>query len=119
MAANKIQVTLLVRTAAQTMQKRLQKEIPETGDFEKYGVSYRLLKTPYEICLAVEPDSANPDNRRLTTNVWHTGDDRVVTNYIAKGSSKELVQKLKDSNTLSEITDSFLHLLERAENLND
>lgn len=115
MPTNKIQVTLLLRTAMVAVSKRLKKGIPETGTFEKESVSYQLLNSKYNISLAVEPDAINPDSRCLTANVFRSDDDRVVTNYLANGSNKELINYLKNSDELSKLTDTFLHLLEKAE----
>ncbi len=97
---------------------RAEMEVPENGKFRKISASINVPETENSAYLIAEHDEINPkDTRRLSIGVKRQNRDSMRTSYIFKGTKKELIEYLKNSdnqekiiktiNQLSDSTDSY------------
>ena len=103
----------LISRAAEAMTDHIQNKLPDAKIFPKYNVSFTFPHAKISAYLIVEPDLRKMGDIRLTAGACAVGDDRMVSNYIAKGSREEMLAWLAVPENLSELYDIFEQLKQR------
>ena len=100
-------MNILVTKASDLLAKRAEREVPENGKFRRIFVAFDVPDTQNEALISIEQDETQPkDMRRLSVGVHRLGSDRVTSNYIVKGTKKEIIEYLKKSEFKEEFTDT-------------
>lgn len=98
---------ILVPTTKEVLTDIAEKEVPENGQFRKVFVSFDIPNSTNEAKLIIEQDETEPKTqRRLSVGVHHQNSDRLISNYLLKGTKKEIIDFLKDDNNNQEIIDA-------------
>ena len=95
-----------------------EREVPENGSFKKVRVIFELPHTNNEGMIIIEPDEKDiKTGRYITTAAKHQHADRLISNYMFKGTKNDVMEYLKvpenrakvieSINTLSDKTDEY------------
>lgn len=105
------QMDFLADKASKVMAERIENEVPENGKFTKLSVSWDIPKTLNKAILAVEADALEPKNsRRLAVGAYRKGSDNIRLGYISKGTKKEILEYIKNSDNKEKIIETAYQL---------
>ena len=111
------QTEFVIGVVLEAMAKRIEYEVPENGKFNKLSVSCNVPETSNKAMLAIECDALEPKNsRRLSVGVRRKTSDRVISNYILKGTKKEILDYVKNPDNREEIIKTVNNLSESVDN---
>lgn len=106
----------LVAKTMEFLSDRTEKEIPENGLFRKIFVAFDVPKTKNEALLLLEMDGEKPrTQRRLSVGVHHQNADRLTSNYLLKGTKKEIIEYLNNKDNKKEIIDAVKKLSDKTD----
>lgn len=104
-------IHLLIEKGKNILHQRAEREVPENGKFIRVFVAFDIPETQNEALMIVEPDAIDPKiNRRFSIGVHRQNSDRLTSNYIFKGSKKEILDYLKNNDNQSELFKIILDL---------
>lgn len=104
MLSNDEKTNLLIEKSRDILYQRAEREVPENGKFIRVFVAFDIPETQNEALMIVEPDAIDPKiNRRFSIGVHRQNSDRLTSNYIFKGSKKEILDYLKNNDNQSEL----------------
>lgn len=116
MQENKLLTDALVLKTREFLADRTEKEIPENGLFRKIFVAFDVPDTNNEALLLIEMDGEEPrTQRRLSIGVHHRNADRLTSNYVLKGTKKEIIEYLKDFSNQQFIIDTVKDLSDKTD----
>lgn len=116
MQENKLLTDALVSKTREFLADRTEKEIPENGLFRKIFVAFDVPETNNEALLLLEMDGEEPrTQRRLSIGVHHKNADRLTSNYVLKGTKKEIIEYLKDFSNQQFIIDTVKDLSDKTD----
>lgn len=102
---------ILVPKGSDLLMQRVEREVPENGKFKKISVSFDIPDTQNKAQFFIEADAKDyKDKRILSIGVHHQNSDRVVSNYMFKGTKQEIIDYLKDSKNFPEFTQTVNEL---------
>lgn len=104
-------MNILVPKSKEVLSDIAQREVPENGQFKKVFVSFKVPETQNEALITIEHDSKEPKTQRiLSVGVHHQNSDRLVSNFLLKGTKKEILDYLKDDKNNQDIINYINHL---------
>ncbi len=104
-------MNILVPKAYNILGQRAEREVPENGKFRRIFVAFDVPDTQNEALISIENDANEPnDMRRLIIGVHRLNSDRITSNYIFKGTKKEILEYLKNPEIKSEFTKTVYSL---------
>lgn len=96
-------MNILVPKASNLLAQRAEREVPENGKFTKIFVAFDVPDTQNEALISIEADQGQPkDMRRLSIGVHRMNSDRITSNYMLKGTKREILDYLKKAEVNSE-----------------
>ena len=104
------QLNKLFRTVAELLVKNAKEGVPETGSFQKLTVGGKIKGADYESILGIEQSYQAKNERRVTLGMHRTGDDRLVSNDLFKGTKEEVLAWLERPESLEQIIEAYKHL---------
>lgn len=117
MLTHEAQMDLLVRKVVEVLTEKIEKEVPAEGSFERIGVRYHHPESEFRGILSLEEDLVRAGHCRLNASMFLLGDDKLVSNYLMKGTRQEILNYLNQEETIPELIGIFEHLKEKVENL--
>ena len=107
----------LIRKSVEVVIGYIRNDVPQQGSFERVGIRYHHPGNKFMGMLCVEADLKQAESRRLVASMFRKGEDRLVSNFLMKGTNQEILDYLGAEKTISELIGVFEHLKEKVENL--
>ncbi len=86
----------IVNTSNEMLANLAERLVPENGKFNSVAIDYKLPKSNNMAKVMIECDLEDPKTqRRISVGVHHKDRDRLISNYICKGTKKEVLDYLK------------------------
>ena len=104
----------LFQKVAEVLAEHATARIPETGSFRKVAVDAHIGEENWESTLGIEESYLSETERRVSLGVHTADDDRLVCNYLFKGTKQEILTWLNSPEGLAQIIESCDHLIEKA-----
>jgi len=93
-----------------------EREVPESGPFRRVLVAFDVPNSKTnEGFIDIIHSKGNPTERILSTNVHHKNSDRVFSNFIMKGSKKEVLEHLNNPANQGEFIESIMELSKKTD----
>lgn len=101
----------LTQRVIEVFLERLEKEIPERGNFTKISVSVNLLGTENKGVLWIEASKQKPDARYLWVSARREGGDLLVSHYLlANKTNSEIREYLSQEEMPDRLLEEFMQL---------
>ncbi len=92
-----------------------ERRVPENGIFTRLEANFPIPESTYMAALNIfSAAGETKDQRILSIGVHHPNSDKMFTNYLIKGTKKEILDYLKDSRNQKEVIESVFHLEQKA-----
>ena len=104
------QLNKLFQAVAELLVKNAKEGVPEIGSFRKLTVRGGIKGMEYEGILGIEQSYRVENERRVTLGVHGKGDDRLVSNYLFKGTKEDVMAWLESPEGLEQIIEAYEHL---------
>ena len=101
---------LLIQKVREVFRANVERELPEEGPTQGVFVCFNYPGTEYEAFLRAEEDHLNWSGRRVRVMMRPQGSNRVMSNYIWKGTKQELLRWLDQEERQSELEKFFQNL---------
>jgi len=109
-------MNILVPKSKEVLLGIAERAVPENGQFKKVFVSFRIPESQNEALLTIEHDSKEPKTQRLLSiGVHHQNSDRLISNFLLRGTKKEILTYLKDDKNSKIIIDYVNHLSDKVD----
>ncbi len=97
-----------------------ERQIPENGKFSsRVGLFFDIPGTQNEAVLSVSHDEVDPKNqRRFSVGVRKRNSDKVTSEFLAKGTKKEILDYVKDKSNYPAIKKAVLELSKHVDDKN-
>ncbi len=103
MLSKEEKMDILVPKCSDLLTKRAEREVPENGKFRRIFVAFEIPETQNETLFSIEPDAKDfKDIRRMSIAVHRKNSDRIISNYMFKGTKEEVLNYLKDEKNYAE-----------------
>lgn len=103
MLSKEEKMDILVPKCSDLLTKRVEREVPENGKFRRIFVAFEIPETQNETLFSIEPDAKDfKDIRRMSIAVHRKNSDRIISNYMFKGTKEEVLNYLKDEKNYAE-----------------
>ena len=103
MLSKEEKMDILVPKCSDLLTKRAEREVPENGKFHRIFVAFEIPETQNETLFSIEPDAKDfKDIRRMSIAVHRKNSDRIISNYMFKGTKEEVLNYLKDEKNYAE-----------------
>lgn len=106
----------LFQKVAEVLTEHAQAKVPETGSFRKVAVDAEIGDEDWESTLGIEESYLSETERRVTLGVHKKDSDRLVSNYLFKGSKQEVLTWLESPEGLTQIIEACDHLIVKTKN---
>ncbi len=94
----------LLEKGRSILYKRAEREVPENGKFRKIFVAFDIPETQNEALISIEHDAVSPEvNRRLSVGVHRQNSDRITSNYLFKGTKREVLDYINNKDNQAEL----------------
>ncbi len=101
----------IVRTSNEIIASSAERQVPENGKFKPVSVGYHIPGSQNMAKVIVECDGEEPKTqRRIRVGVHHQDRDRLTSNYIYKGTKKEVLEYLSDEKNLAQFIETIKKL---------
>lgn len=111
MLSKEEKMQILIPKGSDLLMQRMEREVPENGKFQKISVSFDIPDTQNKAQFLIEADAKDyKDQRILSIGVHHQNSDRVISNYMFKGTKQEIIDYLKDNSNFPEFTQTVNEL---------
>ena len=101
---NDNKILKLVSNCVENIQEKAEREVPENGKFTKLLVGFDIPESQNEAFIGIEHDEINPkDTRRVAIHARRQNTDKIFSNYIFKGTKKEILEYFKAPERKEEI----------------
>ena len=107
-------MTILFQKVAEVLTEHAHPRVPERGSFRKAAVDAEIREEGWVATLGIEESYLSETERRVRLGVHNTGDDRLVSHYLFKGTKQEILTWLNSPEGLAQIIESCDHLIEKA-----
>ena len=105
MLSKEEKMQILIPKGTDFLMQRIEKEVPENGKFKKLSVSFDIPDTQNKAQFIVEADGKDfKDQRRVSIGVHHKNSDRVISNYMFKGTKQEVLAYLNNPENFEDFT---------------
>lgn len=104
---------ILFQKVTEILIENAQARVPEAGSFRRVGVDAELREEGWESTLSIEESYLSETERRIMLGVRRADDDRMVNNYLFKGSKQEVLAWLNSPEGLAEIIAACDHLIRK------
>ncbi len=92
------------------------RQVPENNKFVPVSIDYKLPSSQNRAKVTVEYDNITPENqRRISVGVYHQNRDRVISNYLYKGTKNEVIEYLKDEKNQQAFIDAIKTLSDKTD----
>lgn len=105
----KDKMKLLVGKLVEVLAADVQNKVPETGSFQKVFVTYEHPDKKMKGILTVEADAREEDIRRVSAGMFIKGEDKMVSNYVFKGTKAEVLSWLTEEQ-VPDLIETYKHL---------
>lgn len=106
-------MTILFQKVAEVLTEHAKARVPETGSFRKVAVDAEIGDEDWESTLGIEESYLSEIERRVTLGVHKKDSDRLVSNYLFKGTKQEVLTWLGSPEGLAQIIEACDHLGEK------
>ena len=103
---------LLVSKVVEVEAENVKNKVPETGTFTKVFVTYEHPNKKLKGMLSVEADGREQEIRRISAGMFIQSEDRIVSNYVFKGTKAEVVSWLTEER-VPVLIETYEHLKEK------
>ena len=100
---------LLVSKVVEVEAENVKNKVPEIGPFLKVFVTYEHPNKKLKGMLSVEADGREQEIRRVSAGMFMKGEDRVVSNYVFKGTKAEVISWLTEDR-IPVLIETYEHL---------
>lgn len=104
----------LFQKVAEVLVEHAQARVPETGSFRKVGVDAEIRDEDWECTLGIEESYLSDTERRVTLGVHQKNSDRLVSNYLFRGTKQEVLNWLASPEALPQIIEACDHLITKS-----
>ncbi len=112
-------LNILVPKTKEVLCDIAEREVPENGQFRKVYVTFDVPETNNQAVLSIEHDAVEPKNqRRLSIGVHNKNSDRIISNFLKKGSKSEILEYLKDNGNMEQIIEAVNKLSNKTDDYN-
>lgn len=102
---------------AEVMTERIHNEIPESGDFKTFSVSFQIPSTNNTGYMFIEPSlTGTPEQRRLRIGVCRKGDDKLHSYYLLHDTTERIAEYLQSDKIVKVLIENFQVLSDRVDN---
>lgn len=108
----KDKMKLLVSKTVEVEAENVKNKVPETGPFSKVFVTFEHPDKKLKGMLSVEADGREEEIRRVSAGMFIPGEDRVVSNYVFKGTKAEVLAWLSEEQ-VPVLIETYEHLKEK------
>ena len=119
MKDNEKKLQSLFAAVTEHLSDSVRDRVPETGSFRKVSVGGHCKGSLYRSVLSVEESYKCETLRWVTLGVYREGEDRVISNYLFKGTRQEVLGWLEDPANLSVLAEACAHLEEAVQKAED
>ena len=112
MLSYKEKMKLLVSKVVEVEAENVKNKVPETGQFPKVFVTYEHPDKKLKGMLSVKADGREDAIRRVSAGMFVKGEDRVVSNYVFKGTKAEVLSWLTKEQ-VPDLIEIYEHLKEK------
>ncbi len=93
-----------------------ERQVPENNKFRKIFVAFDIPKTRNEAFISISHDEIEPKTlRRVAVQVHHSNSDKFYSKYIFKGTKKECMNFIADTNNHKKMLDNVFELSKRVD----
>lgn len=104
-------IKALINKCVDVIKDSAERMVPENNKFRKFFVAFDVPDTRHEAIISISHDELDPkDKRRLAVEVHHANSDKFYSQYLFKGTKKEIIDFIADKNNQKEIYDSVKEL---------
>lgn len=107
------QLNKLYQAVAELLVEKAKVSLPEAGSFRKITVGGNVKGEICHSILGIEESYSSQTERYVTLGVYREGEDRVVSNYLFKGTKQEVLEWLESPEGLTQIIEAYEHLEEK------
>ena len=115
MADKRKQLNILFEAVTEHLVRLARDQVPETGSFRRVSMGGYRKGHPFHSILGIEESYESETMRRISLGMYREGEDRVISNYLFRGTKQEVIAWLEDPENRQEIIDTFEHLESRLE----
>lgn len=109
-------LNIIVKKSMEVFADHADKTVPENGKFLRSNVFFEIPETQNEGLLFIEYDGENPKTqRRLSVGVHNKNSDRLISNYLFKGTKQEILEYLQNDKNKDEIIQSVNNLSDKTD----
>lgn len=106
----------IVPSSSKSFSEFIISKVPENGKFQPFSFSYVIPGTTNKVKMTVEYDGQDPKTqRRLSVGVHHKDRDRLTSEYILKGTKKEIMSYLQDDKNYDFLRKTINELCDQTE----
>ncbi len=93
-----------------------ERQVPENGQFKSVSIDYNIPDSTNMAKVTIECDKEYPKTqRRISVGVHHQDRDRLISNYMFKGTKKEVLAYLTDEKNQTEFFNTIKKLSEKTD----
>jgi len=106
----------LAEKCTELLKDAAERQVPENDKFRKLFAAFYIPNSQFEVWISASHDEIQPKNmRRISVEVHHKNSDKFFSQYIYKGTKKEILNFLGSKNSQKTILEAVEQLHKRAE----
>ncbi len=107
---------ILTSKTKEVLSQAAEREVPENGRFSRVFVTFSVPESDNKAVFSIIHDDVDyKDKRQLSICVHRQNSDRMFSNFIMKGTKKEIIEFLNDERNNEELKQIVEHLSVKAD----
>ena len=107
---------ILTAKTKEVLSQAAEREVPENGRFSRVFVTFSVPESDNKAVFSIIHDDVDyKDKRQLSIGVHRQNSDRMFSNFIMKGTKKEIIEFLNDERNNEELKQIVEHLSVKAD----
>ena len=107
---------ILTAKTKEVLSQAAEREVPENGRFSRVFVTFSVPESDNKAVFSIIHDDVDyKDKRQLSICVHRQNSDRMFSNFIMKGTKKEIIEFLNDERNNEELKQIVEHLSVKAD----